>query len=188
MLHNLAVRLVDILFKDREHDNTYYICSYGLELLLYSALSTAGLILIGFLFHDVPNCIIIISVFYICQTVGGGKHANTHMMCFVTMALFLCLALLACSFSFGIYFNASVAFASLGYLFIQPLVLHKNKAYLEYKKKHIVTMSRICSLLLALLYIITLLIKQEYCQAISISLLYAAISRFSGQHSKYPQD
>ncbi len=180
MLHRISIKLTSLLFLNRTHDGSFEICVYGLELFLYSCLSTAGLLLIGMAFNKLAYSIIIILVFYICQTSGGGKHANSHIMCFLTMALFLCIALLLNSLNIRIIINIIVALISLTYLLIRPLVLHKNKKYLQNRTHQMKLVSRICVLFVAGIYILFFYINSDYCRPVGIGMLYAAFSRFSG--------
>lgn len=184
MLLNLSEKLADSLFKGRQKDDNYEVCVYALELLIYSVLSTAGLLLIGTAFCDLPSCATIIAVFYICQTVGGGRHANSHIACFSVIAVFLCIALLVCRFSIPQPICICSGSLSLVCLFLLPLSLHKNKEYLRKKEKHIAAVSRICTLTIAGVYILVCLRFNDICLPFSIGLTYAALSRYSGSHTR----
>ncbi len=90
----LIQRILDII--DRHFpldDDQRVVCAYGLDLLLYTIISTAGLMMVGVVFHMPMQAVIIICVFYINQSVGGGYHADTHLTCFLTMAFGLTLGL-----------------------------------------------------------------------------------------------
>ena len=75
-------KTVEILFrllsKDYEMDaNTQEVCQYGLDIFLYTLVSTLGLLAIGAIFHCMIGSIIYIILFYINQTFGGGYHATS---------------------------------------------------------------------------------------------------------------
>lgn len=118
-------------------------CAYGVEIALHTVLSTLGLLLIGALFHQFIGSVIIITVYYINQTLGGGYHATSHLRCFIMMAIGLvfCMLLLRC-FPAGIISQALSLGASI-YLFLHPVHLHSNKKYLMSKMTSLKMKSRI---------------------------------------------
>lgn len=186
MLHSVAAKLADILFEGRNHDDEYGICAYGLELFLYSVFSTLGLILIGILFNSLSSCLIIICVFYILQTCGGGKHANSHLMCFGVMSFFLCIALLLCPIKIPNAFLLLISSSSSVYMLAHPLVLHRHKKYLQYKRQQLELISRITTVAITLIfYLVILLNAPTPCRnAFCFGVLYASLSRHFGRAAK----
>lgn len=86
MLMKAAQWLVDSLFSDFSNADQRITCIYGCELWLYTILSTLGLLILGVFLQSFWEAVIIIFIFYNCQSTGGGFHASSHMRCFLTMA------------------------------------------------------------------------------------------------------
>ena len=78
-----------------------------------------------------------ISIFYTCQSSGGGYHASTHLRCFLTM----CAGLLA-GLGFSLLPCPLLALAVLAV----PLTLHPNKQYLLENKKALILRSALSCL------------------------------------------
>ena len=188
MLNSIAHRIVSTFLSDSECSDTYEICAYGVELFLYSIISTLGLILIGIILNSTTNCFIIILVFYTCQSYGGGKHANSHIKCFGVMAAFMVTALLICFFNIPLWLSTVFATFSLVYLFMRPLVLHPHKEYLLGNKNSMEAKSRLCTLCHVLVYCITCITRWKLCAAYSLALAYAAVSRHLGYQSYKNKD
>lgn len=108
---------------------------YGLDLAIYTILSTAGLIIEGVLFRRPCDSLIIIAVYFLNQTIGGGFHASSHLSCFLTMAVGLAFGLDICTIGWPMCFTIGVNALSILMLFSHPLVLHPNKQYLLRKTK-----------------------------------------------------
>lgn len=101
-MHQFAEMIVRALEKRTiipAADHEVYV--YGFDAALYTFLSTAGLVLIGCVLGQGIETLIIISLFYVNQTLGGGFHASTHLNCFITMVL----GLLGCLATFLLPFN-----------------------------------------------------------------------------------
>lgn len=157
-------------------DHKVYV--YGFEAALYTLFSTAGLILIGSLLGRHIESLIIIAFFYTNQTFGGGFHASTHWKCFLTMAtgLLCCLASFLVPFHLCAYLGLGAI--SLLLMFLYPLVLHQNRAYLQSKQDLFRTRSRIALLIqTACLIGVVIWGKQTYIQTICIALGGCALSR-----------
>lgn len=103
---------------------------YGIELFLYSVISTLGLVAICIALGKLMEGVIIITIYYINQTIGGGFHASTHIRCFLMMAIGLVIALFALELQIGYIEIAFIILLSGVILLLFPLVLHRNKAYL----------------------------------------------------------
>lgn len=151
---------------------------YGFDIALYTILSTTALLIIGALTGKLISTIICVALFYLNQSIGGGYHANSHLGCFVTMALGLVLYLILDTFRFatGIYyFCGAISFCIL---MIKPLVLHKNKRYLENCRTQFELRSRLIILLEILLFGLLVISRHErLLSAFSLSLLLCAFSR-----------
>ena len=89
MMQRLAIWIVSILEKkgalrsgvSRE---TYI---YGFDIAIYTFLSTFGLFLIGWIADRPIETALLIFLYYTNQSSGGGFHASSHLMCFLTMVL-----------------------------------------------------------------------------------------------------
>ena len=113
--------------------NRFDECVYGLELILSTAFNTIILISIGSMAKKPLETIIIISVFYTLQTIGGGYHATSHLACLLTMVISLLVILGLIEINYltmiSIY---TVPVVSFLLLFFILLVLHPNKdTYLQ---------------------------------------------------------
>ena len=153
-----------------KHNRSTYV--YGLDIFLYTILSTAGLLLIGYVSHHFYESILLIILFYTNQTYGGGFHASSHTKCFLTMTL------ISSFIKVPPFVSVFIAALSFLFLYVHPLVLHKNKSFLANKSKLLVQKSR-CVLSLEIMLFITLLFfkNEYYLQNFSIALLLCALSR-----------
>lgn len=137
-----------------KHSRDAYV--YGLDLILYTFLSTAGLLLIGALFGRLFETVLLVALFYTNQTHGGGFHASSHLKCFLTMAS----GLLVFVASFYVYLPiwGYILLALIGFflLFTHPLVLHQNKSFLAQKSSQLVRDSRLVLFLEVIVFIILL--------------------------------
>lgn len=181
MIHHIAEKIYPIFLKKKLIDDSKReVYFYGLELLLHTTFSTLALLLISILFQKPLEGCIIIAVYYINQTVGGGFHASTHMRCFLLMSIGLILSLLILrSMPSQIIANLLATFSSF-LLFAFPLKLHPNKAYLSSKTSYFQKRSRfvVCILFLAFLSSRFWCIPEiQYSYA--VGLLVAAVSRIS---------
>lgn len=140
--------LADKLIQTLSHHTTIdelkrEIYIYAVDLLLYTIVSTLGLVIISAAMRKLCEGIIIIFIYYINQTIGGGFHASTHLRCFLTMAVGLIVALLMCDFHPGYPFIFLMIMIAGIILFLFPLILHRNKAYLSSQKARLQKKSRI---------------------------------------------
>lgn len=152
---------------------------YGANLIIYTFLSTVGLLLIGMLFHRFWETVIIIGLFYTNQTVGGGYHASTHLSCFITMAVGLVIVLITYMFSIpsGVWFGC--LFLSVLILEIIPLVLHPHKAYLKKNRAKLVARSRVITAIEGCIAITSILMGWgSYAYACCLGMIASAVSRF----------
>lgn len=178
-MHKFAEMIVRALEKRTiipAADHEAYV--YGFDAALYTFLSTVGLMLIGYVLGQGIETLILIALFYVNQTLGGGFHASTHLNCFITMAL----GLLGCLATFLLPFNQWVycILGTVGLMFMikYPLVLHKNKEYLQAKHDILCKRSRGALLVQGIcLMAIALWGKNEYLQAFCVALGVCAMSR-----------
>lgn len=160
------------------HPRNSYV--YGLDLLLYTILSTIGLIVIGISADRSMETFLLIVIFYITQSTGGGFHASSHLKCFCTMAIGLIIYLF--SFKVSLFFLAYIIIAifSLSILYIFPLILNKNKLYLDTKHTQLIHNSHLISLLEAAFFIAICFIKNLIMiHSVSFAFLLCACSRIA---------
>ena len=177
MLHGISLKIANWLFKELAYDERYDICVYAIELLIYSIISTLGLIVIGWLCNELMNSVMIICVFYGCQTVGGGLHASSHTKCFLVMALFLLIGLQLCKVYRNNYLIIITTAISIVILYKRPLVLHNNKKYLESRSTTIIFVSRLWTVICSVGFVFALNSCERLTSAFSIGLAFSALSR-----------
>lgn len=179
MIARIATRLTNALGKYVSMtDDEAEVYQYGFDIALYTLLSTTALLVIGALAGKFVSTIICVSLFYLNQSIGGGYHANSHLGCFVTMIMGLAfyLVLDTIRFATGIYYFCGAV--SLSVLMIKPLVLHKNKRYLENRRTQLELHSRLIVLFETLLFGLLVISRHEkLLSAFSLSLLLCAVSR-----------
>lgn len=179
-MHYIASKIVDALaVRDLLRHSSKEIYIYGLDLALYTILSTIGLVLIGFLGSRVIETMILITLFYTNQSLGGGFHASSHLKCFLTMALGSCAFL----FTFCLPYNQNLYIIlgslSLFILWLYPLVLHPNKKFLISQSSQFIIRSRRVVLSEALLFLLTIILNwpDHFIQAIACSFSLCSVSR-----------
>lgn len=180
MLTKCARRIIDLLWEN-EDEVQKEICVYGCELCLYTVLSTAGLLVIGALLGDAAEAAIMIAVFFLCQSTGGGYHADSHLKCFVTMALGLLLGILFIHAKIPLFLCALLIAASATVLLSVPLKLHANKQYMQSSSEQLRFRSRMVTVFILLCAVIL------WCMglfapltSICASLIASAVSRLKG--------
>ena len=179
MLLGVAHSLTKWLFSDIHDERQQLLCQYGLELWLYTIISTIGLITIGILFRATLETIIIVFVFYTCQSNGGGFHASTHLKCFLTMATGLIAGLLLLQWP-GIQDVAYLlGFFSVCVLLLCPLCLHQNKSYLLSNRCHLIMRSRYITICLSTAFIIIYFWSKRLFSVGCIALFLSSISRMT---------
>lgn len=161
-----------IAAEDRE------IYAYGLDAALYTLISTAGLLTLGVLLGRFAQTLLIVTLFYINQTLGGGFHAKSHKSCFLTMTVGLLVCLLSLALPYHPAACGAVGVGSLLLLFGIPLTLHPNKAYLYSQRDRLAKRSRIAVVMQAALLMGLLWWgKPVYTQTVCAALLACAVSR-----------
>lgn len=162
-------------------DNEFEVYQYAFDIALYTVLSTLGLLFIGVALGALFPTILCIALFYTNQTFGGGYHANSHIGCFMTMAAGLLAYLFLLSLQPQAELCYVLAIFSLGILMIKPLVLHKNKRYLENKRKELIARSRLVVLIEIASFVLLLFVGDIHLLAsCSLSLFVCATSRIVG--------
>lgn len=178
MLHRIAAWI--LRFPSRYiqlSEDRYACCEYGVEAFLYTFMSTGLMLVLGAMLGMLLPACVIIAVFYVDQTVGGGYHTSTHLRCFLTMAAGLCagLGLTRIPLSPAGYWLAGML--CCGILYTIPLTLHPNKAYLKDKKRILKARSRILSIAEAVICTILWLMQYGSLGPFCAGLLLSAVSR-----------
>ena len=151
---------------------------YGFDIAIYTFLSTLGLFFIGWMAGRPIETTLLIFVYYINQSFGGGFHASSHLMCFLTMVLGELLFLISFLLPYSLLACFGISVISLLFMWMHPLVLHPNKSYLKKKAPQLIKHSRQILLVeIALLIGFILLNVPVIMQTISLTLLLSAISR-----------
>lgn len=180
MIKSMASWIVSFLEKHGVvNNNLREVYVYGCDIALYTFLSTLGLLCIGVLLGRLVETAVLISIFYINQSVGGGFHASSHMRCFITMAIGLLSFVATFYFPISAIECATIGYCALVILFYFPLVLHPNKQYLMNKKKTLVSRSRLAVGIQALIFAIILFFTSYNIpiHSVAISLMLCAMSR-----------
>ena len=151
---------------------------YGFDIAIYTFLSTLGLFFIGWMAGRPIETTLLIFVYYINQSFGGGFHASSHLMCFLTMVLGELLFFVSFLLPYSLLACIGISVISLLFMWLHPLVLHPNKSYLKKKAPQLIKHSRQILLVeIALLIGFILLNVPVIMQTISLTLLLSAISR-----------
>ena len=149
---------------------------YGLDLALYTALSTLGLALWGVVLGRPWEALLIIALFYLNQTFGGGYHARSHLRCFTMMFLVLLIGLVTGPWPAPI--EGIIALLSLTCLFAFPLILHPNKQYLSGKRDCFARRSRMLVLCEAAFFCaLFFFLSPAMRHAAAMGLFFSALSR-----------
>lgn len=175
----MGARLVESLIRNHiidEDQKAVYL--YGTDLLLYTMISTTILLFEGILAGKLWETIVLVSIFYCSQSIGGGYHASTHMRCLFCMIIGVGIYLLTITHIYSFMFYSLLGFASLAILWIFPLILHPNKAYLTEKSKYFEKNSRCLVSTYLILFAITILSRKIYIvNILSTSYALCACSR-----------
>lgn len=151
---------------------------YGFDIAIYTFFSTLGLFFIGWMAGRPIETTLLIFLYYINQSFGGGFHASSHLMCFLTMVLGELLFLASFLLPYSLLTCIGISVISLLFMWMHPLVLHPNKSYLKKKAPQLIKHSRQILLVeIALLIGFILLNVPVIMQTISLTLLLSAISR-----------
>ena len=165
----------------RMDEDAQAVCLYGIDIFLYTLISSISLLLIGTLAHRFFETAIWITLYYLNQTFGGGYHATSHLKCFITMAVSLAACLLLLTVAIPLYLQILLLVVSSMLLFLFPLRLHENKRYLAKHSRFFVIRYR-CILLLEFCIAIFLLLALpgQYAEMCMLGVATSAISRIVG--------
>lgn len=121
---------------------------------------------------------LLIFLYYTNQSSGGGFHASSHLMCFLTMVLGELLFLFSFLLPYSLLACIGISVISLFFMWIHPLVLHPNKSYLKKKAPQLIKRSRQILLLEAALLVAFILLNiPDIIQTGSLAFLLSAVSR-----------
>ena len=151
---------------------------YGFDIAIYTFLSTLGLFFIGWMAGRPIETTLLIFVYYINQSFGGGFHASSHLMCFLTMVLGELLFLISFLLPYSLLACIGISVISLLFMWLHPLVLHPNKRYLKKKAPQLIMRSHQILLIETVLLVTFILLNiPDIIQTGSLALLLSAISR-----------
>lgn len=156
---------------------------YGACALIYTVMSTTGLLIAGALFHRVEETLLILGIFYVNQTIGGGYHANSHIKCFTVMAVGLMICLALCRICFCAWALYGLLALSYAILLSVPIVLHPNKQYLMERSTLLKRRSRLVSTFQIVVLIILCIFLETWVIACSLGITASAISRLVGLYN-----
>jgi len=179
MLHAISATIAALLIQNKSDVDQQETCAYGIETALYTLLSSAFLLLVGYCFSALLQTVILIAIYYANQTVGGGYHANSHLSCLVSMlsGLLICLFLLSLHIPDNLF---ALSFLSFGYLLSNPLHLHPNKSHLQENAQQFIFHSRIISTASMLLLLALFQFQSELSSSVSLGLIVSSVSRYIG--------
>lgn len=183
MTEQISKRIVSHLKKKGIiiHDEDVYL--YGCDAVIYTIVSTIGLLTIGFLCHRAIHACVFIAIFYLNQSIGGGFHANSHWKCFSVMSIAMLIGFGMMEITEMHPCLSCIAIPSLFVLLLIPLVLHPNLQHLQSKSRTLIQKSRIATAFqAAALIIISLLKIVTPSIALSVSITLSAISRIIGYY------
>ena len=152
---------------------------YGVDLAVYTILSTLGLLLIGWIGGYPIVSTILIALYYALQSTGGGFHASTHLRCFISMAVGMILFLFSLRFYHFLPLYLGLALIASILLWRYPLILHPNKRHLAQRAQKCVIRSRCITLSCIVLLLISILFKfsNSITQTFAFALICGAVSR-----------
>lgn len=97
---------------------------YGMELLISTVINVIIVLLIGSLFHKLPETTIFLLFFCTLKRYTGGLHMSTYASCITTFScIYLFLMIFDCSFRFkeNTYFTVCICLLNGLILFLTPL-------------------------------------------------------------------
>lgn len=180
MLMKAADYIASRLFSDVKQKAEYALSVYGIELWLYTIISTIGLLLVGFVSGNLFESSAIIYIYYVCQSNGGGFHAKTRIGCFLTMSIGLTIGLILITQLNTILFPAYACILGFIVLMVFPLCLHENKQYLKCKEFRLRINSRLHTLFVFLAVLATYWLSYRLFVSGCIGVLLASVSRVIG--------
>ena len=185
MLTQLSYNIAEYVARNDLDVERLEVCAYGIEIALYTVLSTISMLAIGCLLGSFWQSVVFIAVYYAIQTAGGGYHAHSHLTCFCTMVIGLIIVILFIEQSYSYEIVCYLTPFVFVYLFCFPLHLHPNKNYLRFREKKIKTRSRLLSSLCMIITFVMLIVYPVLGKAAAAGMICSAISRFAGRRQKY---
>ena len=167
-------KLQKYLPEDKSMDSAL---TYGINMAVYTFLSTMGLVILGFLLGKPLESLIIIAVCYTNQTIGGGHHANSHLKCFLTMVVSLTLGIVLSGLNMPASIMSSMGAIGCACLFLIPVVLHPKRFYLKGKLPYFTKRSRIVTIIESIILVVLILFHSSFYKVYVIGMLLSAISR-----------
>jgi len=171
------------------------IIQFGIEVFMDSFFKIAGLIILGALFGFLGKVIIVLIVFCTIRYFAGGMHCESHIGCFLSMAM-ICIAAISLSM-ISHYLPAWLIGVILILAFINtlryaPVISWKNpindQKIIDFKKKG----SLLCILIVSIFIIAHkdiavkwLLVTPLFIEAITISPLLNKTRRIINEKTNY---
>lgn len=178
-MRNFSIYIVNILIREKlisSDQKDIYI--YGVETFTYTVLSTAALLLLGICANRFLEVLSLVFVFYCLQSTGGGYHANSHSRCFICMLLGTLFYLCTMHYFHNKLIYILLGLFSLMALWLYPLVLHPNKAYLADQHHSLVFKSRRLTVLFSIAWLLAIAMDSYILiSSFSLSLFMSMISR-----------
>lgn len=138
-----------------EDSDIYY---YGLDVLLFSLINITLLLGCGILIGRLLETAILVFLFGLLQSCGGGYHASTHMRCFLGMLGMWGLCMLGLTFGKlldPLFLLATGLFSIIVILRLAPVENPNAPAGTEKRKKSQQTTRRICiSIYIVLVFLV----------------------------------
>lgn len=151
---------------------------YGLSQWLFSVMSFSLLLLAGMVYGHLHESMILILIFCLNQSYGGGFHADSHLKCLSTSLIGQCVFFVLLRLKTSVSHSTAITLLSLSILYSFPLVLHKNKIYLERTKDTLISKSRRLVVVEGLTYLVFVLLSfSSLSRCISLALLLSSLSR-----------
>ena len=130
MVNQLINKCISFMIRAGAIPNTVEQCeiySYGLELIIYYIIHAVLLLGIGLLLGSFAEVALLLFLFGLIQSNGGGYHADTHGRCLILMVLgvLFFLALLPLYYNFFLLQAVSVIFGLIIVILLAP-VAHEN--------------------------------------------------------------
>lgn len=180
MLTKISWILATAVLSDFHNPSTELrkVYAYGCELFLYTIISTLGLLMIGSATNRLYNTVIVIIIFYLCQSNGGGYHATTHTRCFLTMSVGLLFSLLLIHADLSRTFYVALLLLSTVALMAFPLHLHPNKHYMSKSIVKLTVRSRLITVCIVFcIIVIYACTSNQIIHSGSVALFVSALSR-----------
>lgn len=154
------------------------IYTYGVWVLITSLFDVIEVLILGVLFHRLPEAIIYLAILMVLRSYTGGFHASTFGRC---NAMVLGCYLMNLVLSWGIvlaggcWITLILLFVSVGYICYAAPVEHANKALTDAEK---IRYRKYSILLSIAILVVVLLLYQQYEQQMSYAAVTMAMVAF----------